>query len=117
MNTRSFGRAASPIMLAVLLSGAMASASMAQGQAPTTPQPTFDAALEAYEQGHYQQAYAMLVELAEQGHDEAMRMARDMWRFGPSLFGQAFGASERQQAMWLMRRGDDDVERVAPPLR
>lgn len=60
----------------------------------------FDEALAAYERNHWQDAYRQLVQLADQRHPEAARMALDMWRWGVRLYGHAFYATAIQVQHW-----------------
>lgn len=67
---------------------------------PPTLQQRFESALVDYERNHWQQAYTQLSELGELGHPEAARIAFDMWRFGPQLYGSRFEATAAQVARW-----------------
>lgn len=58
----------------------------------------------AYENGHYARAFDLFAELADAGHAEATRIALQMHRLGPALFGQRFDASEARLARWLAAR-------------
>jgi hypothetical protein len=65
------------------------------------PQRTpFEAAQDHYEAGRYAQAYALFAQLADCGHREAARIALQMRRFGPALYGMAFEASPTRLARW-----------------
>jgi hypothetical protein len=54
-----------------------------------------------YERCHWANAYAAARSLADQGHAEAARLALQMRRYGPTLFGQAFEASPEATQRWL----------------
>lgn len=54
------------------------------------PEPIFRAAHEQYEANHWRAAYAGFVRAAALGHCESARIARQMYRQGPRLYGVAF---------------------------
>jgi len=60
----------------------------------------FETAQAHYEAGRYAQAYALFAQLADCGHREAARIALQMRRFGPELYGVAFEASPSRLARW-----------------
>jgi hypothetical protein len=60
----------------------------------------FEAAQAHYEAGRYAQAYALFAELADCGHRDAARIALQMRRFGPELYGEVFEASPSRLARW-----------------
>lgn len=60
----------------------------------------FEAAQVHYEAGRYAQAYALFAQLADCGHREAARIALQMRRFGPELYGVVFEASPSRLARW-----------------
>lgn len=64
--------------------------------ADTATAPAFDTALQDYERCHWRLAFEQLVRLAEQDHVQAARMAMQMVRHGPGLYGQAFVLSPAQ---------------------
>jgi|GEM_PF-1703177 len=84
------------------LAGAVAAEATAQvGAAADAEQARqFDAALVEYERNHWPQAFAALSALADRGHTEAARMALQMWRYGPALYGREFVATSRQVEAW-----------------
>lgn len=55
----------------------------------------------AYENGHYARAFELFAGLADAGDAEAARIALQMHRLGPALFGQRFDASEARLMRWL----------------
>ena len=63
----------------------------------------YEAALAAYENSHWQQAFDALAKLADKGHPEAARMALRMKRFGSALYGREFVATGRQEELWARR--------------
>ncbi|MDP1900983.1 MAG: hypothetical protein Q8K96_11080 [Rubrivivax sp.] len=56
----------------------------------------FDTALQDYERCHWLLAFEQLVRLADRDHEHAARMAMQMHRYGPGLYGQAFALSPGQ---------------------
>ncbi|MEP7282486.1 MAG: hypothetical protein ABI696_10955 [Rubrivivax sp.] len=60
-----------------------------------------ESVLSDYERCHWAEAYAALRRLADQGHAEAARVALQMRRYGPALYGQAFEASPDEAQRWL----------------
>ena len=60
----------------------------------------FEAALLEYERCHWATAWESLARLANRGHPLAARLALDMQRFGPRLFGGTFRADSAQLAAW-----------------
>lgn len=61
----------------------------------------FERSLQHYENNQWLAAFALLAELADQGHPEATRLALQMWRYGPSLYGQRFDLGDGRRARWL----------------
>jgi hypothetical protein len=89
-----------PVAVVLLMTAALACAARpAQAQAAPAA-PTFAAAMSAYETNHWAQSYEMLAHLADGGHAEAARIAAQMHRWGPRLYGQRFPASAAQLARW-----------------
>lgn len=96
---------ARPLRHAAVVLALLASAASAQtAHAPDTVA-AFDAALLAHERNHWDEAYAALVRLADRGHPDAARMAQQMWRYGPQLYGTAFKAQPEQVARWTKLPG------------
>ena len=78
------------------------------GIAQTTAPATMDAAMDAYERGHWDEAYRAFGALADAGDGEAARIALLMQRHGPALYARDFAASPMQRAAWraaLLRDG------------
>jgi hypothetical protein len=70
----------------------------------------FRAAQEEYEANHWAAAYAGFVAAAALGHCEAARIALQMRRHGPVLYGVALPASEQEPQAWKQAQtcaGDD----------
>lgn len=67
----------------------------------------FEAALESYQRGHWAAAFAAFARLADRGHVQAARIALQMLRYGPQLYGHTFsapdGAAERWARAMLVR--------------
>ena len=74
----------------------------------------FDAALEAYEINHWPEAYRAMSRLADGGNAEAARVALQMKRFGPALYGHRFEATPYQELSWtwLQQCGADCADRL-----
>jgi hypothetical protein len=58
------------------------------------------AALELYQTCHWRQAFAAFTRLADAGDREAARIARQMARHGPALYGQSFEITQAQTQRW-----------------
>ena len=85
-------------VLAVLVSMSMGGPALAELEKRVDDK--FDEAMLAYEHNHWPEAYAGFAVLADQGHTEASRIALQMWRYGPSLYGLPFAASDGQVKRW-----------------
>ena len=59
-----------------------------------------DAARGDYEVGHYQRAFEQVAVLADGGHCEAARLAREMVRHGPQLYARRFEVAADRLARW-----------------
>lgn len=59
-----------------------------------------DAARDDYEIGHYQRAFDRLAEMADGGHCEGARLAREMARHGPRLYAMRFEVATQRLAKW-----------------
>jgi hypothetical protein len=57
-------------------------------------------ALAKYEIGHFQEAFAAFSRLADEGHCEAARIARQMVRYGSALYPTPFHAEPERLARW-----------------
>ena len=60
----------------------------------------FAQAMQAYEDSHWEQAYARLSALANVGHPDAARIVLQMHRYGPQLYKTRFSATPFELAMW-----------------
>lgn len=79
------------VALAAIAGLSAALAAPATSPAPD-PEPIFHAAQLQYEANHWLSAYAGFVRAAALGHCEAARIARQMYQFGPRLYGVALPA-------------------------
>ena len=66
------------------------------------PDARFQEAMLAYERNHWSLAFLLLSALADSGHPESARIAVQMWRHGPTLYGREFIASARQVERWTL---------------
>jgi hypothetical protein len=94
--TRAIAAAAAAALLATTTLPATAAPCGAAGIASR-----YDAAHVDYEIGHYAEAYAAFAQLADAGHPGAARIALQMRRFGPTLYGADFAASAEQVERWV----------------
>lgn len=86
---------------ALWLAGALSAlAPAAWAQATAGDALAFTVAMEAYRNNHWPQSYAQLASLADRGHVEAARIASQMHRWGPRLYGQHFHADAERLAHW-----------------
>ncbi len=69
--------------------------------AADTDDMAFGDAMVSYERNHWREAYDALSALADRGHPEAARIALQMWRYGPTLYGSGFGAAPMQRQRWV----------------
>lgn len=76
-------------MAAALAASACLAAALAAPPAfqALDPEPIYRAAQEQYEANHWLSAYAGFVRAAALGHCDAARIARQMYRYGPRLYG------------------------------
>lgn len=91
---------APPRMLTALVMALAAGSVVAQNRQAADDTPAFDLALAEYERHHWAEAYAGLATLADAGHREAARIALEMHRLGPALYGLRFDATPYQQLTW-----------------
>lgn len=73
----------------------------AQAQTALHPEQSFEAAMQAYQEGRYPAAYGRFVKLASSGHAEAARIALAMHRYGPQLYGSQWDAAPHQLRDWI----------------
>jgi hypothetical protein len=64
------------------------------------PEKTLEDALVHYEAGRYEEAFAAFAELADEGHCEAARIAREMMRFGTELYARDFVLPQDRPDRW-----------------
>ena len=107
---RVLAAAAALNLLATVAAGVAAS----PAEADHGPEASFDAAREQYETGHYEVAFREFAALADRGHCEAARIAREMVRAGRALYPVAFAAAPERLERW---RGLPGCGSGAPPLR
>ena len=69
----------------------------------------FDTALQDYARCHWLPAFEQLVRLADRDHAQAARMAMQMYRYGPGLFGQTFALSPGQVERFTRVRWQAEV--------
>ena len=86
-------------LLALAMHGAVA-AQAAAAPAPATTAARFENAIAHYESGRYQQAFALLAELADGGHCEAARIARQMAARGRTLYPMDFALTPERVTRW-----------------
>lgn len=98
MKSRIFVKASAALILLCALSGTCESA------AADTPSADADfaIAMEQYRLGRWADAYGKFSRLADRNHADAARIALLMVRFGPSLFGSGWGASQPQIDRWRL---------------
>lgn len=84
--------------------GLCAGPALAQSLPTPEGDSAFEAAMQAYERNHWQAAYAAFAALADAGHAESARIAMQMWRHGPTLYGIPFVAEPRQMESWSRLR-------------
>lgn len=77
-----------------------ATVALSQAAADHDLRDRFDEAMLAYERNQWSLAFMLLSNLADLGHAEASRVALQMWRYGPALYGSSFVATSQQVANW-----------------
>ena len=87
------------IALAAMLLAAASAPSVRAGEGASL-QARFEAAREAYDRCHWEQAWQEFSRLADEGHAESARLALEMWRFGPALFRHAFAPDADRVLRW-----------------
>jgi hypothetical protein len=93
------------LALTLILAAAMTARSAGAQAADPAAESTFDSAMLAYEHNHWEQAFTLLARLADQGHPEARRMALQMLRHGPRLYGMTFEVASSRRLTWLEKPG------------
>lgn len=89
-----------PLRHAVLVLALMAGTASAQPEGIADADQAFDAAMAAYERNHWEAAYVAFAALADRGHAASGRIALQMWRHGPALYGQSFTVQTVQLRRW-----------------
>lgn len=91
---------ASSLSLALLFSGGVARTDIDTSERPVK-ESKFPMSLQNCENRHWREAFDRFADLAEHGHGEAARMAWQMWRYGPELFGIEFPVDADRRQRWL----------------
>lgn len=91
----------SRIRIAGLLSGALVAASLATASAAQVRDAGFDEAVAQYEIGHYEAAFDRFAILADSGHCEAARIARQMSRHGKALYRLELRLEPERVRRWV----------------
>jgi hypothetical protein len=60
----------------------------------------FEDALSQYEVGRYEEAFTTFAKLADEGHCESARIAREMARFGRQLYAKDFELAPARNERW-----------------
>ncbi len=68
--------------------------------AQPAPVTSLDVALADYERSHWRDAYVAFCRLADDGDAEAARLALQMLRYGPQLYGERFEAVPQAVQRW-----------------
>lgn len=79
----------------------------------------YAAALSAYRQARYPEAYGRFIVMAEWGYAPAARHALLMCEYGPALFGRPFDCAPHEIEAWALQVGRDPgeaVRRIHPSL-
>lgn len=105
----TLARAATPLLLALLLTvGAPHSRA-----APADNALAFGAAMSAYQSRQWRQSYTAFTGLADGGHVQSARVAAQMHRWGPRLYGVRFAATTAQLALWQQLAADQAATAAA----
>lgn len=91
--------AAAALAVSPAATGALAADAGGSGPAPDM-RLRFESAHERYEQGHYDAAFDRFAALADDGHCEAARIARQMARYGNALYGLTFVVAPVRLERW-----------------
>ncbi|MFO1329759.1 MAG: hypothetical protein U1F56_20530 [Rubrivivax sp.] len=98
----------------VLAAWGLSGATLAQGAGDAA---RLEAAHEAYDIGHYAQAFDAFAQLADGGHCEAARMARQMLQHGRTLYGIAFSVPPERRSRWQRAPGCPAPTALHPPTQ
>ena len=90
---------AAGLAAAIALAGAGALRAQEEGN-EQKPEDLFKSAREAYDVGQYAEAFDAFAQLADGGHCEAARTARQMLRYGRVLYGIEFSVTSERRARW-----------------
>ena len=85
-----------------VLAASLACVGAAAGSPPAAVQAeAFEEAQDLYMQGKWSAAYGHFARLADDGHAQAATIAILMFRYGGSLYGYEWGASQAQIDHWI----------------
>jgi hypothetical protein len=70
----------------------------------------FETAQAHYDAGRFAEAYDLFARLADCGHREAARIALQMRRVGPQLYGVVFDATPQRLARWQAALSTDSLD-------
>lgn len=73
----------------------------------------FEQAQLRYETGHYVEAWTLFARLADCGHVASARIALQMQRLGPPLYGKRFAAEQAQLERWRSTLATPDAQQIA----
>jgi hypothetical protein len=79
---------------------ALAALLAAAATAAAADEHALDAVRADYDNGHYPRAFERAARLADGGHCEAARLAREMVRHGPRLYAARFNVAPERLARW-----------------
>ena len=99
----TLARAATVLSLALLLTFG---APHSRAASPDDDALAFRAAMAAYQSRQWQQSYAAFTVLADGGHVQSARVAAQMHRWGPRLYGMRLSATTAQLALWQQLAAD-----------
>jgi hypothetical protein len=72
-------------------------------------QQRFDIAMARYDRCHWNQAFTLLSQLADEGHVQSARIGLLMHAHGPTMYGFEFDATDARRERWIVT--------AAPALR
>lgn len=92
--SKSLGRARYAVAIV------LASIAFGGGSAAAAPTPTFEDAMQHYQDGRWSAAYGRFAALADRGDTESARIALLMLRHGERLYGSEWSATQEQFRRW-----------------
>lgn len=99
MNAHPYSAARRTLATALFVA-LLGGAAVAQPSAENANAADVELAHAAYERNHWHEAYAAFAALADRGHAESARIALQMVRRGPALYGSTFHAGDEQLRRW-----------------